>query len=505
MKTLLISPPYPLFGGETKFASPPLGLAYIAAVLEEAGEEVDVLDCVVEDYDNEYVNDRGLLIYGLDTDAILERIAAYKPDIIGISCLFSTVDLTVNDLADTIREIHPSIKIVLGGTHATVMAEDLVRRDSIDFVVIGEGEQAFLELVEHLSGKRDLEDVNNLTWFKGDEIQSTPQRFIDDIDKLPLPARHLLDMEGYMRIGRMQGVTRPGLRATTLITSRGCPADCVFCSIHTVWGKAYRGHSPEYVMRELIELKEKYKIEHVLFEDDNLTFDRARAATIFDAMVEKKLNMSWTTPNGVAMWVLNAELLAKMKRAGCHQLFLAFESGVSDTLVHIVKKPLRLDKAQEIATECRKLGIRTQAFFVLGFPGETKDLMQQSMKFAENLDVDQISVAVATPYPGTPLYADCVEKGYIDPKNFEVGKLMTRVGHIETPEFTPHDVESLIAKTYVRFALKHPYRSLRRLAGRFVVDPLQTVSFVYNRFADLLRLRSGREDAYRDRNMGVAK
>jgi anaerobic magnesium-protoporphyrin IX monomethyl ester cyclase len=148
MKTLLISPPYPLFGGETKFASPPLGLAYIAAVLEEAGQEVDVLDCVVADYDNEYVNDHGLLIYGLEPDTILERNAAYKPDIIGISCLFSTVDLTVNDLADRIKEQHPSITIVLGGTHATVMAEDLVRRDSIDFVVKGEGEQAFLELVE---------------------------------------------------------------------------------------------------------------------------------------------------------------------------------------------------------------------------------------------------------------------------------------------------------------------------------------------------------------------
>ena len=271
MNILLINPPYPFIPDEVKTASPPLGLAYIAAMLEQNNYPVKIVDCVIEGYNTETEISNGIRTYGLSKREIIHIIEEYQPSVIGISAIFSTLDSIIRELSRDIKETFPEVKIVVGGTHATVMAEELICEPSIDYVIRGEGEYAFLGLVEYLEMKRQIDEVNNLTWKENGEIRSTPQQFIEDIDQLPRPARHLLNIEGYIKIGRMHGSPEKGVRAATLITSRGCPAKCIFCSIHSVWGRTFRGHSPEYVLNEMQELREQYKINHLLFEDDNLT------------------------------------------------------------------------------------------------------------------------------------------------------------------------------------------------------------------------------------------
>ncbi|HDH05320.1 MAG TPA: radical SAM protein [Nitrospirae bacterium] len=481
MNILLINPPYPFIPDEVKTASPPLGLAYIAAMLEQNNYPVKIVDCVIEGYNTETEISNGIRTYGLSKREIIHIIEEYQPSVIGISAIFSTLDSIIRELSRDIKETFPEVKIVVGGTHATVMAEELICEPSIDYVIRGEGEYAFLGLVEYLEMKRQIDEVNNLTWKENGEIRSTPQQFIEDIDQLPRPARHLLNIEGYIKIGRMHGSPEKGVRAATLITSRGCPAKCIFCSIHSVWGRTFRGHSPEYVLNEMQELREQYKINHLLFEDDNLTFDRNRAVSIFQGMIDRKYNFSWTTPNGVAVWALNDYLLKLIKESGCCWLTLAVESGDPETLAKIIKKPLRLDKVILIVKTCRKLKIHTNAFFVIGLPGETMESIQRSMTFAEDLDVDSIIISIAAPYPGTSLYEQCKEKGYFV-EDFQITNLSPRIGQIKTTEFSPKDLVDIVNRTFMRRVFKHPIGTLRRVYGKFKVAPMTTFSLVTKKF-----------------------
>ncbi len=481
MKILLINPPYPFIPDEVKTASPPLGLAYIAAVLEQNKYAVKIVDCVVEGYGTEDEISNGTMSYGLSVHEILHVIEEHGPNIIGISAIFSTLDRTVRKLSEHIKEKFPNVKIAVGGTHATVMADDLVCEPHIDYVIRGEGEYAFLRLVEHLEKKIRIDEVNNLTWRENGEIRSTPQEFIENIDSLPRPARHLLNIEGYIKIGRMHGSPKKSVRATTLITSRGCPAKCVFCSIHSVWGRRFRGHSPEYVLSELKELREQYGINHLLFEDDNITFDRKRAEAIFQNMIDEKYGFSWTAPNGVAIWALNDNLLKLMKESGCSWLTIAVESGDPETLTKIIRKPLRLDKVESVTKACRKLKIHTNAFFVIGLPGETMESIKRSMKFAEDPDVDSVIISIAAPYPGTALYKECEEKGYFE-KDFHMGNLSPRVGQIRTPEFSPGDLADIRDRTFMRRVFKHPAGTLLRVYEKFKVAPMTTLSLITRKF-----------------------
>ena len=490
MKILLISPPYFLFTGEPKWVSPPLGLAYMAAVLEGKGHELKIIDCALDGYDNEYKIDDEAAYYGLSIEKILEIVSDYSPSVIGISIMFSTLSQISDKICNAIRNKFPDIKIVIGGAHASVLVDELLNSSSVDFIIRGEGEYALSELLEHLSGARPIDKVRNLSWQdENGKVHSTPQVFIEDLDRLPLPARHLLNIDAYIRIGKLQGFRQTqGSRATTMITSRGCPAKCVFCAIHPLWGKKFRHHSPEYVLKELKYLRDKFGITHILFEDDNLTFSRDRALHIFQGMIDENLNLKWITPNGVALWRLDQSMLELMKKSGCIHLCLAFESGVQDTLTKIIKKPLRLDKIKDIPSICKKLGIETTGFFVVGFPGETMEAIERTLDYAVKSELDDIALMIATPYPGTQLYQICDENGYLEPQ-YSYNNLMTRIGQIQTPDFAPDQLDYLIEKAILRFSIYHPLRSFKKLAKRFIAKPLDTPLFIVRKLNYLFKLK----------------
>jgi len=240
-------------------------------------------------------------------------------------------------------------------------------------------------------------------------------------------------MEDYFKYNRPHGSSSRYRRSTPLITSRGCPAKCTFCSIHTVWGRRFRPRSPQNVMGELFFLKEKYGIREIQIEDDNLTLDKTRAHALLDQIIDSKLDMSFTTPNGIAVWALDGPLLEKLRKAGFYRLTLAVESGNEEVLTKIIRKPLKLDHVREIVPIAKSLGFELDTFYVVGFPGETKEQIRETFRFANSLDVDNAKFFVATPYPGTELYQIAKEKRYLA-RDFDFHRnLSFTKGQISTP------------------------------------------------------------------------
>ena len=304
-KILLIQPPCTITRDYTKEIQPPLGLAYIAAVLEK-DYDVAILDAAVEGWAIECPEGEGAFRYGLSFDEIKARIAAFKPDVVGVSCLFSMQAANAHRVCRLVKEAASRIITVMGGAHPTALPETVLKDTAVDYVVIGEGEETTRQLLAGLQGGEDISRLDGIAFRRDNAVTVNPKTsFIQDLDALPFPARHLLPMQEYFRINMPHGVTTRRSPNTSLITSRGCPAQCVFCSIHPIWGKTFRPRSPENVLAEIRLLITTYGIRELQFEDDNLTFDQKRANRLFDLMIEQRLDMLWTTPNGVAMWALD--------------------------------------------------------------------------------------------------------------------------------------------------------------------------------------------------------
>ena len=341
---------------------------------------------------------------------------------------------------------------------------------------IGEGEETTRQLLNCLRRGEDVSRLDGIALRRNQTVTINPKTaFIQDLDSLPFPARHLLPMQKYFRINMPHGVTTRRAPNTSLITSRGCPAQCVFCSIHPIWGKTFRPRSPGNVIAEIRHLIATYGIRELQFEDDNLTFDQKRANRLFDLMIEQRLDMLWTTPNGVAMWALDELLLEKMKQSGCYRLSLAIESGDQEVLRKIIHKPLDLDKAQQLIRFAHSRGFETDAFFVVGFPGETKEQIRRTFRFGRSLAVSSVHYYAATPYPGTPLYDICRRGGYLT-ADFDIEKLGVKNVVIQTPEFTPAELEQMIAREKLLFRVLLLVRNPRvfyvKVIKRFFQDPI---------------------------------
>jgi anaerobic magnesium-protoporphyrin IX monomethyl ester cyclase len=471
-RLLLVQPPYTIFRDEAKGCQAPLGLGYLAAVMEPL-LDVHVLDAVAEGYATE-IGAGESFTYGLTNAEISAELSGYQPHLVGVSCLFSTQWRNAHRVCRLAKEVNPDVITVMGGAHPSVTLSQTLADPNVDYVVVGEGETTLPALINALRAGQPPVGIEGIAYRDGEEVVVAPhQHYIDNLDALPFPARHLLPMEKYFAINRPHGTVTRRSPNTSLITSRGCPARCVFCSIHGVWGRKFRARSPENVLAELEHLVRDYGVREVHFEDDNLTFDRARARAIFDGMVERGLDLAWAAPNGLATYTLDGDLLEAMKASGCYRLHLAVESGDPDVLRDIIHKPLRLEMVTEVVGMARRLGLAVDAFFVVGFPGETLDQIRRTFAFARKLDVDSVSLFIATPYPGTELEAICRAEGYLAPDT-PFDSLRVRRGSITTPEFVGADLERMVARELLWSKLlqvTRPRVFFERLVARAWHDP----------------------------------
>ncbi len=451
IKVCLINPPF-LFPREAIKVDyngelfQPLGLAYIAAVLEKKGYEVEIIDALAEDFSRKPYDGRFLV--GLSYEAIGEIIREKRPDIVGISVPFTAHSPSAMEVARLVKGIDMDIVVVLGGPHVSVVPEKCLN-DSVDYLVLGEGEETFPELVKYIEeGKprKSFKEIKGIAFMLGDEMIKTPPRpAIQDLDAIPFPARHLLPLEKYFDAQKKsrysRGVTK---RTATVMTSRGCPFGCIFCSIDLTMGKKFRARSAGNVVDEIEHLVKDYSIESIEFEDDNLTFDRKRVHEIFDEVLRRKLKFEWRTPNGVRADLLDAELLRKFKATGCYELWFAPESGSQRVIDKVIGKHLPLEKVEFAVKESVKAGIKPKCFFVIGLPGETKEEIRETLSFMRKLKKlgAGVFINIATPLYGTRMYDLARENKYLRDVGDE--NLLYNNGlYMDTPEFTAEEVREL--------------------------------------------------------------
>lgn len=453
MEILLLSPPY---GADSDKAGvfPPLGLAYIATVLRQKKHKVQIVDFSLGGIRK---TRGGYFWYGKKFYEIKEEIKNYNPDLIGLGCFFSIRFPYVLKLAKVCKSVFPKTPVVIGGIHATVNPRLVLKNKEIDYVVLGEGEETIIHLVNALIGKIRIETIDGLAFRRGSEIYVNPKtKFIKNLDKLPLPARDLLDMEAYISDRTIRWNLNKK-RHASIFTSRGCPNRCTFCSMYHINGRFFRSRDPVKVVDEIEMLVKDYGIEEVSFEDDNLTLDKERIIKICKEIIGRKLKIHWNTPNGISAKTLDRRVLLWMKKAGCVSINIAVESGDLYILNQVIRKGVSLKKIEEVFKLADELGLIINAYFVLGMPEETRQSLKRTIKFACRLPIYELGISYATPFKGTELYDICIKNKYV-PENIE--EMMLKKGFrlygtpiIETPFLSKEDLVKLKRRFFVLFYL----------------------------------------------------
>jgi magnesium-protoporphyrin IX monomethyl ester (oxidative) cyclase len=451
----------------------------VAAVLE-SNHQVSIIDAPTEGWNNLLELDATKYRVGLSPETIAGRIRDFKPDVVIVEIPFSGWSKTAYEVVTLTKNIDKTITVVLFGLHSSARPKECLEDSEADFVVVGEPEITIKELVEALEKKTDLEGIDGLGYRKEGVIQLNSKRaFIEDLDTLPMPARHLLPMQIYadaVKENPLRGeITQPN---TIVITSRGCPFSCVFCTHAIVWGKKWRARSPKNVVDELEHIIKTYNIKQIDFADDNLTWDPKRMAAICDLIVERNLRFEWFTPNGVRADTLSEDLLRKMKRAGCKKIRVAPESGVQRIVSEVAKKNLDLKKVEAAVVACKKVGIKVGVFFVMGLIGETKADIEQTIQYAyklKELGAESFIFSIAMPVYGTEFYEQTKAGGYLR-EDFCDYALAATEPLIETKEWTAQDLMELCMRanainrtlTYKKLltALRNPQRTIRMLRGK---------------------------------------
>lgn len=499
MHTLLISPNRSFAGGEPNPAiGLPIGLLYVAAALEQAGHSVSVLDCVLSPNAVVHSGSRRTWV-GLEQDEIRAQLLERTPDVVGIGSMFTVQWDDAARLIETVSSTLPGVPIVVGGAHAAFSARRILEEHAaVDFVMAGEGEISVPRLVRALEDRNPAEcaAIPGLAWRTEEgEIRMNPSEPVMDLDVLPLPAYHLVDVERLFALQERGMYARDHHpRSAYVVTSRGCPYTCTFCSVHLSMGRRWRFHSAAYVVGHIRHLVERYGVRHIHIEDDAFTQSRSRAAEICGRLIEEAVPVTWDTPNGVRADTLTDELIAVMKRSGCVGLDVAAESGDPDVVKRIVRKQIDLRTVERAAALCRKNGVPARCFFVVGFPGETRGNIRQTLRFALHLYTRYNCVPmlnIATPLPGTHLAA-MAEASHalarpITPENLLAATLPTGIGRgmIQTAEFDP----AYLRRTCVRFI-----RSLRLLhAMRLLAHPAELLAALRRRMRGNPRTTAPRE------------
>ena len=483
MRVCLINPPCirPKSWGKPSVFQP-LGIAYVAAVLEKQ-HDVRVIDAPTEGRKSIELIDGTKYRVGLTNSEIADRISRWSPDVVGINIPFSGWSRTAFEVAATVKNVNRKIATVLDGQHASAIPEVCLQNRDIDFVIVGEPELTMLELVGALKERtpRNLKEIKGIAFTKNKKTITTPPRPpTQDLDSLPFPARHLLPMDEYFAATRENPLIAGEVhkRWTIMITSRGCPYDCVFCSIHTVMGKQWRGRSPENVVDEIEEVIRTYHVEQIDFFDDNMTLDKKRMENICDLIVKRQLDIEWQTPNGVRADTLDKNLLRKMKKAGCKKIRVAPESGVQRVVDETIKKKQNLKDVEKAVILSKKVGIKVGCFFVIGLVGETKADIEATINYArklKELGAERFYFSIATPLYGTRLYEIAKQGGFLK-DCFSDETLAAGEPLIETTEFTAEDVRKLcdrantlnptLTRDKILRAIRDPEKAIRVLLGK---------------------------------------
>lgn len=416
----------------------PYNLCLLAAMIEDICE-VNILDAYK---------------LNLNEDEFVSELRKFNPDIVGITVLMDQYAASGHKAAKLAKIVSKDINVIMGGVYAT-MNPQIVMEDPNDFNVIGEGEYVLKDLINHFIGKNPLPEKGICYRLNGKVVNTGHADFIQDLDSIPMPAYHLIDFSKYANSIHRKSVDSPRKYPyARILTSRGCPYNCVFCQVESISGKKFRPRSPENVLNEMQFLKDNYGVSSIIFDDDNLFTNRERAIGIFQGMINRKLAMPWVAI-AVAVFKLDAELVKLMRLSGCEYIAIAIESGTERVLKEIIKKPVNFEHAKKMIQLAKETGIYVATNFIVGFPTETWDEIRQTIKFAEEIDVDYVKLFSAIPLRNTKLWDLCKKEGAFK-KGFNESEIRWSTGQIETEEFTANDLSLLRAYEWDRINFTSP-------------------------------------------------
>jgi anaerobic magnesium-protoporphyrin IX monomethyl ester cyclase len=425
------------FGFQIKSTNmiPPLTLAYCAAVLEQSGFGVEILDAVA---------------LQMRPAAVLERIKPQAYDLIGVNTATPSIadDLAI---ADAVKHLSPQSVVALLGPHVSVFAEDALRVSRADVVVRGEPEYALNEMMQALAGGMAFDAIAGLSIKHSGEIRHNPARpLIDDLDSLPFPARHLLPMDRY------QSAFWGKKPFTTMLTSRGCFYGCSYCPYRIGHGSEWRGRTAENVLLEITECVLRFGVREILFRDPLFTADRKRALRICELIDERAIKVDWRCETRADL--IDEEMVDAFGKAGCRGINFGIESGNEKILQDVGRKRMSRERLAGVFRRCRRAGIETMAFFIIGLPGESAETVQETVQLAIELEPDAAQFTAATPYPETPYYEFLKKEGLLQ-RDWSL--YTSRAPVVGTHDLSPQALEQLISRAYRSFYFRPSYLLMR--------------------------------------------
>jgi anaerobic magnesium-protoporphyrin IX monomethyl ester cyclase len=396
MKKLRIVLINPRFRSWSPTVLMPLGLTYIAAVLEGEGHTVEMVDMNAEKVSERQLCEK---MSGANFVGITGMITEYQQ---------------VLEIINIVKRVNKEIIVVLGGPLATTLPQDLLQNSQADYIVIGEGEKTIIDLLQTIEDGKNPSDVKGIAYKNNSDVIITEQADqISNLDNIPFPARHLLNFSNYLQNQfhsfkpKMEGFGI--IKSTNMITSRGCPYSCTFC-FKDIWGQKWRGRSPGNVVAEMEFLYAKYGINGFFFNDDTFVLDTNRVFEFCNLLKEKQLKAAWYCNGRVNL--MTQKMLAAMYDAGCREIAYGIESG-NQQMLDALKKNITLEQVRNVVKWTKEAGINANGFFIIGLPGETKESIRQTINFAEELDMDFYGFSLLTPLSGTEIYRQAVERGLI--------------------------------------------------------------------------------------------
>jgi anaerobic magnesium-protoporphyrin IX monomethyl ester cyclase len=443
MNILLINPPRlneiignnPSIIEEERGFNPPLGLLYIAAYVQKnSNHKIAVIDAQVEK---------------LSYDKLRTEIENAKPNVIGITAMTMTlIDVIIT--TKIVKEVNSQIKVILGGPHVNLFPSETISIETVDYLVLGEGEAIFLDLINALDKGLQLENIAGIVYKKNGEIINTgPRPFIKDLDIIPFPARRLTPYKKYSSLLSKGGIV------TTVFTSRGCPYKCSFCDRPSL-GKVFRARSAKNVVDELEDCV-TLGIHDFLVYDDTFTVNKKRVIDICIEIIERKLQIRWDIRARVD--TVDEEMILYLKKAGCQGIHYGIEAG-SENVLKVLNKGITIKQVKKAFELTKKYKIPTLAYFMIGNPGESIEDIRATLNLMKKLDPDYVHITILTPFPGTQIYKDGLARGIIQRdlwREFAANPGVDFIPPFWNEIFTKVELENILVKGYKSFYLKPKY------------------------------------------------
>lgn len=474
---------------EKNFATFPRNLLYLGTFLKFKGLPCKIYELGAFD-DSRPIIAGGRIRYGLSDDEITQIITRENPKIVGIGCMYSRHYIDVINIAKLIKNINPDIRIIIGGNHATDLCDMVLKSPYFDFVVRGEGEVTFYELSKTiLSGTDDFLKVKGIAYrMDGKVIKTEDRELVRNLDDLPPIDFTLVDLKKYICDDKSPYTMRNPTFG--IISSRGCPGNCVYCTVRAVWGRRWRARSAKKTVDEMEYLHKNYGIREFRFLDDSASVDKKRWNEICDDIIKRKLDIKWSTPNGIAHWTLDKPTLLKMKKSGCYRITFGIESGDRE-MRKFIRKTHPLLQARDLIRYANKIGMWTICTHIIGFPHETKKQMDRTVRFAKISGTDFATFFSLNPMPTSDVYQYFKNEGLLnfdhifssdvlDLDEYEKMNTMLFDGGAPTIYFKPHELKKITSDAYRSFIIYRAFSFLNPLRIIRKINSIEDLKYTTN-------------------------